>query len=221
LAILDTNFPLSVEEFANIRTVYRNGELYYSVVDFIGIFFNLDYQRARNYYNVLKNKWRRNGVNIAAIIQEKGLSADGKYYFTDFATLPTIGIIKKHLNSNIENRKRRIHYREDDEVIYFHPQIISLLERDGWQTIHHFTLPSGSIIDVIASKNEQTRIIECKPKLSRQNLYEAIGQVLCYKSEANLAGSQATIATYTDQLTEYVHSCCGALGIELLEVPID
>lgn len=73
----------------NVRVVWdENQEKYYfSVVDVVAVLTDSDYQTARNYWKVLKNRLSKEGANesVTNCNQLKMKAADGKYYKTDVA----------------------------------------------------------------------------------------------------------------------------------------
>jgi len=74
-----------------IRNKSNDGWLY-SVVDFIQYAINQDnYQKARKYWNKLKERLKRDGEPILdKLICHKLIAADGKQYLTDVADLETL-----------------------------------------------------------------------------------------------------------------------------------
>lgn len=73
----------------NVRVVWdENQEKYYfSVVDVVAVLTDSDYQTARNYWKVLKNRLSKEGASesVTKCNQLKMKAADGKYYKTDVA----------------------------------------------------------------------------------------------------------------------------------------
>jgi hypothetical protein len=107
-----------------------------------------------------------------------------------------------------------------DEVAVFHMKVLDYLKKESLKTHHHVAFPSGAIIDILAWSEDKTLIVECKPELSRQKLYTAIGQVLCYCKEYN-SPCVPVIATYESEVGHYSMICCSALGIDLIAIPND
>ena len=68
----------------NVRVVWdENQEKYYfSVVDVVAVLTDSDYQTARNYWKVLKNRLSKEGASesVTKCNQLKMKAADGKYY---------------------------------------------------------------------------------------------------------------------------------------------
>ena len=77
-------------------------------------------------------------------------------------------------------------------------------------------LQSGKFIDLIAIKNDETIIIECKPKLRGGYLFRAIGQVLCYVAE--YGNATPILACLEGKVSKYAYKRCEDLGIEIIEV---
>ncbi len=204
-----------------IRNCEFEGNMYFGVVDVLAVLRDTDFKTAQNSYHVIKNRMRKNGLEIPTLRQLKAKALDGKSYLTDFATQSGINVLVENLKPTIQKEYFRINIRQDDEQHHFHPQIKAFFELNGWLVEHHFRLAFGSQIDIIATmKAEIVKgifIVECKPRLGRRNLYAAIGQVLCYRAEY---GERAipVIATYTSQINDYVEACCKSLGIRLLAI---
>ena len=80
---------IKVFEEKKVRTLWDNEteEWYFSVVDVVAVLTDSDYQSARNYWKVLKNRLKKEGnESVTNCNQLKMLSSDGKYYKTDVAT---------------------------------------------------------------------------------------------------------------------------------------
>ena len=76
-------------EDKNIRTLWDENQeqWYFSVVDVIGVLTDSDYQHARNYWKVLKNRLKSEGnETVTNCNQLKMVAPDGKMRETDVAT---------------------------------------------------------------------------------------------------------------------------------------
>lgn len=75
-------------EQRNVRTIWNDKEekWYFSIVDVVAVLTDNDYQGARNYWKVLKNRLLKEGnQSVTNCNQLKLRSADGKMYKTDVA----------------------------------------------------------------------------------------------------------------------------------------
>jgi len=85
---------LAIFENYNIRRVYdeKTGTWFFSVVDIIqALTQQPDYQAARNYWKVLKNRLSKEGSeSVTKCNRLKLAAADGKKYFTDVANTETL-----------------------------------------------------------------------------------------------------------------------------------
>jgi DNA-damage-inducible protein D len=85
---------LAVFENFKIRRVYdeENETWYFSVVDIVAVLIQQpDYQVARNYWKVLKNRLKKEGSeSVTKCNRLKLTAADGKSYFTDVANPETL-----------------------------------------------------------------------------------------------------------------------------------
>ena len=80
---------IKVFEEKKVRTVWddQTEEWYFSIVDVVAVLTDNDYQAARNYWKVLKNRLKKEGnETVTNCNQLKMLSHDGKMRLTDVAT---------------------------------------------------------------------------------------------------------------------------------------
>ena len=80
---------IKVFEEKKVRTIWDSDkeEWYFSIVDVVAVLTNNDYQAARNYWKVLKNRLAKEGNETVTNCNRLKLSAeDGKMRFTDVAT---------------------------------------------------------------------------------------------------------------------------------------
>lgn len=79
---------LQLFEERKVRSVWDNEQekWYFSIVDVVAVLTDSDYQGARNYWKVLKNRLKKEGnESVTNCNQLKLASADGKSYKTDVA----------------------------------------------------------------------------------------------------------------------------------------
>ena len=80
---------IKVFEEKKVRTLWdsETEEWYFSVVDVVAVLTDSDYQTARNYWKVLKNRLKKEGnETVTNCNRLKLVSEDGKMRFTDVAT---------------------------------------------------------------------------------------------------------------------------------------
>ena len=80
---------IKIFEEKKVRTLWdsETEEWYFSIVDVVAVLPDSDYQTARNYWKVLKNRLKKEGnESVTNCNQLKMLSSEGKYYKTDVAT---------------------------------------------------------------------------------------------------------------------------------------
>ncbi len=80
---------IKIFEEKKVRTIWDSEaeEWYFSIVDVIAALTDSDYQSARNYWKVLKNRLKKEGnESVTNCNQLKMPSSDGKSYKTDVAT---------------------------------------------------------------------------------------------------------------------------------------
>lgn len=73
-------------EDKNVRVAWNDAEekWYFSVVDVVAVLTDNDYQQARNYWKVLKNRLKNEGNELVTNCNQlKMKSSDDKYYMTD------------------------------------------------------------------------------------------------------------------------------------------
>lgn len=83
---MEQNNSLKIFEDKNIRVAWNTEEenWYFSVVDVVSVLTDSDYQKARNYWKVLKSRLKDEGnESVTNCNQLKMQSTDGKYYNTD------------------------------------------------------------------------------------------------------------------------------------------
>ena len=80
---------IKVFEEKKVRTVWdsETEEWYFSIVDVVAVLTESDYQAARNYWKVLKNRLKKEGnESVTNCNRLKLLAEDGKMRLTDVAT---------------------------------------------------------------------------------------------------------------------------------------
>jgi hypothetical protein len=200
-----------------IRKEWFDGICYYNVIDVVEVLGNTGTKKAKNYYNLWKKAVQDNGETLIGYKLLKTRASDGKRYLSAFLTIDGLNQLQTWLAPKLHTRKVRVEKRRDDEVINFHPLVIAELQAQGWQTEHHVRLPSGNIIDIVTRFDGLPHVVECKPRLTRVDLYGGIGQVLCYRNEYD-PKAIPVLATYLEHSNNYARFQCNALGIELIEI---
>ena len=85
---MDENNELKLFEDKKIRTRWdeEQEKWYFSIVDVVAVLTDSEYQKARNYWKVLKSRLKDEGnESVTNCNQLKMKSLDGKYYMTDVA----------------------------------------------------------------------------------------------------------------------------------------
>ena len=201
-----------------IRKVWHNDEWYYSVIDIISFLLELERKHASRYWRVLKTRLKSEGNESASNCKRLKLPAsDGKMRMTDVVNENSRQDIVTLIQRKTFNSRRRIE-RQEDEVINIQPLVAEKFRSDGWHITQSLQLPSGKFIDLIAIKNDETIIIECKPKLRGGYLFRAIGQVLCYVAE--YGNAKPVLACLNGKVSKYAYKRCQDLGIDIVEISI-
>lgn len=87
---IEENNSLKLFEDKNIRVAWKDNEKkwYFSIVDVVAVLTESEYQQARNYWKVVKNRLKKEGnESVTNCNQLKMKSLDGKYYNTDVADM--------------------------------------------------------------------------------------------------------------------------------------
>jgi hypothetical protein len=196
----------------------EEGERLYSVRDWVYWVSGSKSKRRIFAWNDTKSKMQTvNDLMLEKIYKARYLTKGGKQLF-DFAPEKVLLYIKtNYLDYCVRNRKHRF-AQEADEVFDMHPEVMAMLKEHGWEVEHHVRLPSGRIIDIVATQDDRTLAIECKPLLTGDRFYEAVGQAMCYAIEYHPYAYPA-IATYNVQVSEYVKRMCLLSEIVLITLP--
>jgi hypothetical protein len=215
--------PLEIISNDNIRTNLYEGERYYSVIDIIAELKGSDRKTAQNYYHVLQNRLKKTSETLPYKIL-KAETSNSRMYKTHFINFETVEILLYIIGSRTNRYNKRVYVHQDDEVQNLHVAAMERLRKSGWAVEHHFKLPSGRVIDIVADTNDSDHyklVVECKKHLNDSNLYNAIGQVLCYTSEYkeiyNTYTVPAIIVPY-GKISKYAEERCQELKIHLLEL---
>lgn len=135
---------------------------------------------------------------------------------TDVGNEVTCQALLKIVNRISYNKLQRLN-RNQDEIVNLHPALSCSLEADNWQVAHHVYLASGKIIDIVAKRDKETLIVECKKELYGTHLFHAVGQVMCYVAEYGHS-AQPVLACLAGHADAYAYQSCQALGIQMFEV---
>ncbi len=214
--------PVQIDQIDNshIRKKWHEGEWYYCISDFMTVFLGTGRKRARNYYHVLKGRLKADGSELVTKIRQlKLVASDGKRYKTDVANEQTCNELAEIVQRMSFNTRKRFAQRED-EVGHLHPLVVDILEDNGWTVSQHVSLPSGKIADIIAQRERQTLLVECKRKLQGGQVFRAIGQILCYADELN-GSPHLVLACPKGRASRYAYERCESLGIAILEIAED
>jgi len=205
----------------NVRKVWHNGEWHFSVIDVIAELLMCDHKKAKSYWSTLKERLKRdeNTAVLENCLQVRLKAVDRKVRLTDVINQTGINILEGEFLKPAMRRLNSRVRRGEDEVQQFHPCVQVFLEQAGYSVEHHLLLPSGHVIDFVASKDNQTLIVECKNSLDGQNIYTAIGQVLCYSAELDQQAVPC-IAVPDIAGNEYVLAMCNALRVHLIEIDV-
>jgi len=136
----------------------------------------------------------------------------------DFAPADVLMQLKAAYLDNRQLRKTARIDNEKDEIACMHPQVGNLLHAHDWKTEHHVSLPSGHVIDWVASNESHILAVECKPRLTGQHFFLALGQAICYAIEYG-QNVYPAIATYSENLPQYAVVMCKLLGVTLITLP--
>lgn len=134
LALIQTN---------KIRHVYDEKKeiWYFSIIDVISILIDKDYQTARNYWKVLKNRLLKEGANqpVTNCNQLKMLAEDGKMRLTDAADAQTMLRIVQSIPSPktepIKQWLAKVGYERIQETS--DPALSLQRARENWQKMGH------------------------------------------------------------------------------------
>ncbi len=134
LALIQTN---------KIRHVYdeKNEIWYFSIIDVVSILIDKDYQTARNYWKVLKNRLLKEGADqpVTNCNQLKMLAEDGKMRLTDAADAQTMLRIVQSIPSPkaepIKQWLAKVGYERIKETS--DPALSLQRARENWQKMGH------------------------------------------------------------------------------------
>jgi|GEM_PF-2365791 len=204
------------------QRVEINGQEYFPVVHLISAITGSEYREAKILWAIFKHKVQKSLLKRHAYILQyvesiQILNMDGRVDEVDAITSKGFELFNRlYLMRDTAKRKRRI-ANGGDEVENFQPFVKMLLSYQGWVIEQNFRLTSGKIVDLLAVRNEENLLIECKVNVSSGGFYSAVGQVLCYCTEY-MSVARPAIAIPVDQVDDYMRVSCNNLGIELIEV---
>jgi Holliday junction resolvase len=209
--------PTSPVNGENIRKAWHNDEWYYSVIDMIAVLLDKETPLANTYWRKLKSRLIAEGnETVTKCYSVKLPAVDGKRRFTDVVNYADAMLLIQEIERRNFKRKKRMQ-RKQDELENIHPMIRAKFEQEGWTVKRHLELPSGKRIDLLATRGGEMLIIECKRHLVNSELFNAIGQVLCYCAEYG-NGARPVVACLEGGADDYTYNACGALGIQVMEV---
>ncbi len=138
------NIDLTIFEDYNIRRLYdgKNEKWYFSVVDIVQVLIQQkDYQAARNYWKVLKNRLIKEGSQSVTKCNQLKLEAiDGKKYLTDVADVETLlRLIQSVPSPKAEPVKlwlAKVGYERMQELA--DPEKSLNRARENWKGVCHF-----------------------------------------------------------------------------------
>jgi hypothetical protein len=203
-----------------VRKCLENETWYFNIIDVVAEFRGVNQRSAQNYVHVLIKRLNTNGSPLPGLKPIRHQAQDGKQRKMLCITIEGVKAILDYLKPNIRNQVYREEVRRDDEVLNFHPTVINALRNEGWDVRQHVELASGKVIDLVAQRDQETLIVECKSRIRVQLFFEAVGQVLCYCNEFG-NGARPAIAIPGCKTTEYFRERCHNLGIYLIEVSED
>ena len=133
------NKQISIFEGRKIRRFWdeKKEKWYFSVIDIVAILINqTDFQLARNYWKVLKNRLKKEGSEVVTKCNQlKMQSTDGKFYLTDAAdTEAMLRLIQSIPSPNAESFKlwlARVGYERMQEMV--DPEKALNRSREYWQ----------------------------------------------------------------------------------------
>ncbi|MCQ3931756.1 MAG: hypothetical protein DPW16_14980 [Chloroflexi bacterium] len=199
-----------------VRQAVRDGITYYSLVDIVRCYFDED--RPSQYWSDFRRRIIKHGKGeiLAKIIRLKlPTGRDGKMYSTDCADFE----ISQEIIELLEGFKRKFLQRGNySEVTEFCPYVGDILKTQGWTVQRHYLLPSDREIDILAKRENQALIVECKLTLLKSGEFQrALGQVLCYRVEYGLQSISA-IAVPQGLVTDYARKYAKIFEVDIMEI---